>query len=392
MTYARILAVFCLIGLAAALFVDLAYLPPHPFLPDESRFLDSAAHLRATGEFLANGAHAFELPLPEAFFALLGPDLIVIRLAQALMVPLGAWLVYAIGRRVFDDRAATLAGCASAVYPYFLFFQGTVLSETLFTTALLGFVAALYRLDGSTRRTAGAMGLGALATYAKASLTVLPPFLALPFTKPRTAVVGFAVYLLCLAPWWVRNYEVLHVFVPFSTSAAMNLYVGNNPRAVTGHGDWTVDVDPAEVARLQAIPDEVARSKAFSDAAIRFIEDNPGRFVTLCLIRLREYYSPVPNAAGYRAGLFTIVAVLSSGPVLLFAVIGLAATWRNWRRLLPLYALIGYFTALHTLTIASLRYRLPIEPYLILFAAAGAVAAYDWLGRVRSRMAISRSG
>ena len=73
------------------------------------------------------------------------------------------------------------------------------------------------------------------------------------------------------------------------------------------------------------------------------------------------------------------VAALTTGPMLVMAVVGVAGTRWTWRRLMPLYVLIAYFTALHTLTIASLRYRLPIEPYLILFASAGVVWCYDRL-------------
>jgi 4-amino-4-deoxy-L-arabinose transferase-like glycosyltransferase len=389
---ARLLAAFCLVGLVAAWAIDLFYFPDHPVLPDESRFLGAAEHLRATGEFLTDGRHAREMPLTAAVFAVLGPNLLLIRLVQALAIPLQAWLVAAIGRRLFGPRVGLMAGCVSALYPYFLFFQGTALSETFFTVAQLAFVAALYRIEGLPRRAAFASGLGALATYFKASLTILPPFLILPFAKPRTALVGFAVYLLCLAPWWIRNYELLHAFVPFSTTASMNLFIGNNPHATTGRGDWAVDADPAEVDRLEAIPGEVARSRAYTKAAEDFIESNPGRFVDLCLLRLREFWSPIPNAASYRATAFTLLAGLTSGPMLIFAAIGLVVTWRRWRRLIPLYVLIGYFTALHTITIASLRYRLPIEPLLILFAAAGVSSCYDWLARARSRTFINRSG
>jgi len=373
------LIICCAIGLAAAWYVDLAYLPDHPILPDESRFLDSAAHLRATGEFLTQLLHAREMPLPAAFFALLGPNLMLIRIVQAFAIPLQAWLVNDIGRRAFDPRVGLLAGCATALYPYFLYFQGLALSETLFTTALLGFVASLLRLDGSAKRTSISIGLGALSTYIKASLTFLPPFLLLPFVRPRVAVIGLVVYLACLAPWWIRNYVILDAFVPFSTTASMNLYVGNNPHTVTAHGDWNVDADPADLVRINAIPGEVAQSRAYSLAAENFIAAHPGRFLQLCVMRLGAFWAIVPNAAAYRSGLFMWVAALTTGPMLVMAVVGVAGTRWTWRRLMPLYVLIAYFTALHTLTIASLRYRLPIEPYLILFASAGVVWCYDRL-------------
>ncbi len=371
--------VCCAVGLVAAWIVDFGYLPGHPILPDEFRFLDAAAHLRATGEFVTQAARAREMPLPAAVFAVLGPNLHLIRLVQSFAIPLQAWLVSDIGQRVFAPRVGLLAGCLAALYPFFLFYQGLALSETLFTVLLLGFVAALYRIDGAPRRVPGAIGLGALATYAKASLTILPPLLLVPFVKPRFVLLGFAIYFACLTPWWVRNYAVLHAFIPFTTTASMNLYIGNNPRTVAGRGDWTTDANSDEVARLEGIPDEVARSKAFTAAAEGFILDHPGRFLALCLVKLEAFWNVLPNADKYRGGLAMWVSALSSGPILVFGVVGAWTTRLAWRRLLPIYVLIGYFTVLHAVTIASLRYRLPIEPYLILVACAGAVSCYDWI-------------
>jgi hypothetical protein len=52
--------------------------------------------------------------------------------------------------------------------------------------------------------------------------------------------------------------------------------------------------------------------------------------------------------------------------------------WRQWRDLAPIYLMIGYFTFVHVITIASVRYRLPIEPLLIILAAAALGALAEW--------------
>ena len=36
----------------------------------------------------------------------------------------------------------------------------------------------------------------------------------------------------------------------------------------------------------------------------------------------------------------------------------------------PLLLFIGYLTAVHMIMVGSIRYRLPLEPFLIVFAAA----------------------
>ena len=52
-----------------------------------------------------------------------------------------------------------------------------------------------------------------------------------------------------------------------------------------------------------------------------------------------------------------------------FRILSSTDLGRQWRLLAPFYVVIGYFTFVHVVTIASLRYRFPIEPLLIVLAA-----------------------
>ena len=65
-----------------------------------------------------------------------------------------------------------------------------------------------------------------------------------------------------------------------------------------------------------------------------------------------------------------MLSVLSFGPVALLALFYLLRWgWREWPRICPLLLFIGYLTAVHMVTVGSVRYRLPIEPFLIVLAA-----------------------
>ena len=128
----------------ACLIVDLLYFPPRLIFPDESRFLRSAAHLVATGQFSSGGGRAWEMPGTAFFFApavwLFGPHdaIISIRLAQAALLVIQCGLIGLIARRLFRDAAAAfLASLIAALYPFLLFYQGLLLSETLFNTFFL---------------------------------------------------------------------------------------------------------------------------------------------------------------------------------------------------------------------------------------------------------------
>lgn len=384
-----LLAVWCL-SLLACWAVDFRFFPCTTLFPDESRFIASATRWAATGEFWVGRDRAWEMPLTATVFGMFYrlcpselPPLLAIRCFQSFLLVVQSWLLFSIASRLFAQTwPAVLAAAALSFYPFFIFYQGLLLSETLFNTFLLGMFWALYRwrsagcrLDG---RLVAVMALAAAATYTKASLTFLPPLLAAAtawaaLSRWRAAATvlatAAALYAGMLAPWWLRNYTVFHAFVPLSTSSSLNLYVGNNTGNHSGGNDWGADTDNAEMQRIQAIPDELVRQRAFRDAALTFIRQHPGRFVDLFLKRLVRFWNVVPNAESYKQGMYQLISAVTFGPLLALSLAGLWVLRSRWRLLLPLYLLLIYFTLLHSITIASLRYRLPLEAPLILLAA-----------------------
>jgi len=341
------------------------------------------------------------MPGPALFFTpmvwLFGADaaILPIRTAQSVLLVIQSALVALTAQRIFGKSiVAYIAAGLVAFYPFFLFYQGLLLSETLFITLLLAAIAALYcwrdrglQIDLPLIVTCL---LFAAATLTKATLTILPPLLiaatawAAGAHLRRTFVILIAascLYSGFMSPWWIRNGILLGSFVPFTTSSAMNLYLGNNPRNPDAGIDWATDLDPAVMARISALPNEVERQRAFGKEALDYIKDNPAAFLRGAVKKFIRFWNLVPNAAEFKNGLYSIISAASFGPILALALICAFRRRRQWRLLAPLYLVVGYFTAVHIITIASLRYRLPIEPILILLAAEPLAAITERIRR-----------
>ncbi|PKU25282.1 hypothetical protein [Telmatospirillum siberiense] len=387
----------------ACLAVDSFYFPARPTFPDERRFLASAAYWLSDGGFVSNGGKAWEMPLPSMIFAalrwLVGGDdvreIYAIRCFQGVQIVLQSWLALHITRSLCgDDRAARLAGAIVAFYPFFLFYQGLALSETLFDTALLAFFAMLLvwrrrgcRIGGAL---IGVMILGGIATYARATLTILPPLLPVVVAWSKKCstrhslmvlLIGATVYAGMLSPWWIRNFLLFDAFVPFATSSSSVLYLGNNPANLHGDSDWSRDAEQDVVEQINAMPQELDRQAAYAQRAKKFMMEYPEKTIERSLNKIRRFWSIIPNADGYSTGIFSIISAISFGPVLILSIIGIFVNRHIWRKILPIYALIAYFTVIHALTVGSLRYRLPLEPFLIVLAA---ITATRFLPKPRS--------
>jgi hypothetical protein len=184
-------------------------------------------------------------------------------------------------------------------------------------------------------------------------------------------VAGYAaIYILLMSPWWIHNYHTYGTFVRLHFGANLTLYGSNNAQNPSGGvSDATHDF-----SQFEKIPDAIARDRAYRDAAVKYITEDPIRFIKLAGLKFTRFWRPWPFAEDYRTPLYVLGSILSFVPVLIFAIVYLIFFARgHFVMIFPLLFFVGYLTAVHMIIVGSIRYRLPLEPFLIVFAAAAFV-------------------
>ncbi|MBK7641572.1 MAG: glycosyltransferase family 39 protein [Planctomycetes bacterium] len=207
----------------------------HPVI-DEASY-DRWARAIAGGDWLGHEVF-FQEPLYPyalgALYALLGPVLLVARVAQCGLWALTAVLCGRIARRAFGEIPGRLAAGLVALYGPGMIFPALLLKENLFLPLFALF--ALLLLDAQRRRAWFALGvLGALCALLRGNMLVLLPLFALwPLGRERSRAAllrGLAFaggVLLVLLPVAFRNQQVGGVFALTTAGAGTNLYGGNN--------------------------------------------------------------------------------------------------------------------------------------------------------------------
>jgi 4-amino-4-deoxy-L-arabinose transferase-like glycosyltransferase len=373
-------------------------------LPNDAVFADSqkyrmiAANIKAGKGFIESeqrrATRAPEYPL---FLALMpggaegGESLLPVRLAQSLIGACVCVFVWLIARRLFGMKTALLAAGIAAIYPYHIYFAGVILSEILFMFFMALAVFLLARLatpDGAASKRMLLISLLAgiaigLATLARASFLLFPFFLLpiwlLVARRRGRALAQWAALIagVCLAmlPWVWRNYGIYHHLVPTTLQVGESLYEANNPAADGGPMIDRIDWDAEWGNRPM---NEYQWDKFFRDKAVTYMREHPARTAQLAFIKLGRFWNPVPNNESFRGGRFIAVSLLTCLPMLLLAICGIYRARRAWRIVLLLLAPVIYYSLMHMIFVGSIRYRIPVDLFLIILAAYALSGWFGW--------------
>ena len=127
---------------------------------------------------------------------------------------------------------------------------------------------------------------------------------------------------------------------------------------------------------------EAQRNDEWNRRAWHYIRTDPLRIANLALKKIGRTWSPWLNAAEFQNPRLQLLIGAWYLPFCILALIGATLTRFPFRLKILLLIPIAYFTAVHSLFLGSVRYRVPLMPILCFFAAAGIVELID---RVRRR-------
>jgi hypothetical protein len=190
--------------------------------------------------------------------------------------------------------------------------------------------------------------------------------------RMETAVhsaIAIAVICVCLSPWWIRNYRVTGQFVPTTLQVGISLKDGLNPLA-DGASDlervrFTEIAEPIPPGKLEWTLNEYYRDDAF-----RWAESNPSRALQLVGIKFSRMWNVIPNEAMFRSWPIKLLVAVTFTPIFVLGCMGVMKFSRlGWPYLLAGLPVL-YFTLLHVIFVASIRYREPAMLGLIVLASA----------------------
>lgn len=381
---------------------------------DEQEFATIAEHIAAGDGYVSSSFRANPV-LPYylgAVFRVAGERYVVARVGQAVLGALTCVLLYWTAALLVGRATGILSGLILASYPSHIYLSGVFYVDCwlMLLISLSVYLAALTRRRGSRLGLALLCGVSlGLTALTRASFLILVPCVCAAWMyggrggwrrQALACTVLVAGCALTILPWTFRNYRVYGRPILISSGFYTMLWRGNNPLADGGAGDrhltWYSPVwqgrltkaPEAERRRLQVQYDDVDRSvrarerqindwylstdEVLKPVALQSLRTDPERTLVLMLKRVRTLFSAFSDTetanddTTWRSWL---VAASTFYPMLMLGVIGMVLGARRRRELGLLYLVIVGGAAPYVLLTACTRFRLPLDPYLIVFSS-----------------------
>jgi 4-amino-4-deoxy-L-arabinose transferase-like glycosyltransferase len=319
-------------------------------------------------------------------------------LLNALLGALTVPALYALARRVFGRREALVAAGFLAVMPGQILWADVLVAETFYGFLLVCFFLLLAVLpERPWSPLALGAAIGVITLTRGEGLLLIPVVLAVwwpsrprkPMLAPTAALVAATVFVV--APWTLRNAIVMDAFIPLATNSSTTLWSGHNPSANGGQSY----AGRTLTGRITGKAPEVEEASILRSEALEFMVSNPRRELELIPLKLfnlgrgdswamewvnagkrgerpfgKELGTPVRVLADL--GFYGLLAA-TAGSLLLF----FRALWRQplTRGVLTLF--LGSLFTYGFLYYGNYRYRVPLEPLMILISAPLLVRAWD---------------
>ena len=377
-------------------------------LMGDSRAYDEWAQQIARGDWLGQDVF-YQAPLYPYFlgtlYSLAGRDLLLVRICQAVLGAFACVLLALGASRLVSHRVGLIAGLGLALYAPAIFFDALLQKSVLdvfFVCLTIWLISGLVAEPG--RRSPWlwlGLAVGGLTLTRENAIVFSAVVLLWALArrdagdgKQRAATAGAFVLglTIVLAPVVLRNSFVDGGFYVTTSQFGPNFYIGNNANADGtytslrfGRGSPEYERQDAtelaeEASGRRLTPAEVSRY--WTSQALAFIRSEPLAWMTLlgrktALLWNRTEMLDTESQethAEWSAALRLLGNVGHFGVLVPLALLGVVVTWPSRNRLWLVYAISVAYAASVVMFYVFARYRYPLVPFLLLFAAAGVVA------------------
>lgn len=297
-------------------------------------------------------------------------------LISSLLVLVAGRLYYKI---FFDEQGAKVCAFLFAIYPFNILYSSLMLTENSYIFfAITGYTFLYYK------KIFFSFIFIVISILIRPSIDIFNIIVIIFFSifvfedeyknTIKKVIIFSIIYCIVFSPWWFYNYKRYGQFIKLTPAFGLTLYSGNNEMNKTGGGNLNEDFN---FNIIKGVDDPLERDRIMKDAAINYIINNPVKFIQLSFKRLIRFFNIIPNYKKddlYNGGIknlfISIISAITMTCLYLFSFLAIIKLDKNkLKKISPLFAYFIILTGIHVITIASIRYRFPLEFVLLILSS-----------------------
>lgn len=319
-----------------------------------------------------------------AIFGKLGA-IVAFRIFSAILQTITLYVIYLIFKKVFNsNKIAFVTVLLNLFYVANIYVTTLLLSETIFIFLLMNLVyICIYAVEQKNKKLYILGGVvWALSVYFKPIMLAFPlvVFIIMLINKytikemATYAIIPLMILIVCMAPWWIRNYIQFDQFIPLTLSSG-------NPKlqgAYINYDQNPTYKDEIDFSNTGEYGNELLNNDTENkraNAVIKYnLENNTGEFIYWMTIGKTFENFKLPflwyNLYSTDYTLYALIHLV----FLVIGIIGVGITifskqFRESKLKYILITLIIFFNVVHLPYYCFSRYVYPIMPIMIGFAA-----------------------
>lgn len=381
-----------------ALLLRLAFVLVYPQLPieaDAGSYVDLATNIFEGNGYAQNGieetrrAPGYPFFLALIFFAF-GKSLVFVRIIQAIISSLTVVLIYQLAKDLFNKRIAFFSVILAALYPPFIFYSGTILTETIYTFLI---VVAFYLLNKKFNKKNSILfgtffGFAALMRTESILIVFFTLFALFLSSKQKKkiiingTIISLAMFLV-ITPWSIRNYTLYDQFFLINTQYGIDLAMATYPEYSRGETTYT-----PEIFIEDKNPTPVELADIYSEQAKEYLIENPLFYLkrsfvkffkfwigshTVALQGFVESFGNTLQNGNYFVFFIKAVLLLFNTILVILGLLGLKKFVKDQRikgfnRALFVSPIIAK-VLIHSVFIGFVRFQIPIMPFVLVLVS-----------------------
>lgn len=395
-----LIVVLVIVARAAFFFILVPY---NPEAQNRDHYLMIARNVVDNKGFtLYNKPTMVRGPMPVYFFAailwLFGDHTLSIAFSNWILDAVTGVLLYLIALEIFHyKQIALVSSLLFAFYGPGIFYSWQALSEPLFglmlAASILSFLRTLRSPSiGGFAITGMLFGVTCLTRpimqyYLPIAIVTLVWLLRTRGKEIIKWAVALSLsFFMVLIPWTIRNYLISGQIIPVSSHLGVPMYQSNyalgEPDFLRPHPHYEGNSSLDELLQKRFGPaykdlTRPQRDRIAREEAIKIIRQYPGRYLALSVVRFFGIWYMIYDGSP----LETLLVLMINVPLLTLAAIAFLHYRGEWlQQGVLLILLLLYYIAGYSVTITSVRFSVPIAPYVMLFAG---VTIVNVLHRIR---------